>query len=109
MLARTEGAIALGPSGNAQGGVKFYTLNTGKVVVRQHFKKLPMTDEVIARIGLLAVGQPSHPVVTDRKGRPIGETVSDLFDNDNEYSEAADDLPGLQLPYTADPSETSGV
>jgi hypothetical protein len=29
----TQGAILLGPSGNAQGGHKFYTLNTGKVVV----------------------------------------------------------------------------
>ena len=31
--ARTQGAISLGPSGNAQGGHKFYTLTTGKVVV----------------------------------------------------------------------------
>ena len=38
MLARTEGAIALGPSGNVQGGIKFYTLATGKVVVRRQFK-----------------------------------------------------------------------
>ena len=109
MLARTEGAIALGPSGNAQGGIKFYTLNTGKVVVRQHFKKLPMTDEVIARIGLLAVGQPSHPVVTDRRGRPIGEAVREHFDYDNDNSEADDDLPGVHLPTTDDTAETTGV
>ena len=32
---RKQGAITLGPSGNTQGGHKFYTLNTGKVVVRQ--------------------------------------------------------------------------
>ena len=109
MLARTEGAIALGPSGNAQGGIKFYTLNTGKVVVRRQFKKLPMTDAVIARIGLLAVGQPSHPVVTDRKGRPIGEAVREHFDYDNDNSEADDDLPGVHLPTTDDTAETTGV
>jgi hypothetical protein len=88
MLARTEGAIALGPCGNAQGGIKFYTLATGKVVVRRQFKRLPMTDAVIACIGLLAVGQPSHPVVTDRKGRPIGDVAMEHFDYDN--SEADD-------------------
>ena len=35
LAARTQGAIALGPSGNVQGGHKFYTLNTGSVVVQQ--------------------------------------------------------------------------
>ena len=107
MLARTEGAIALGPSGNAQGGIKIYTLNTGKVVVRRQFKKLPMTDAVIARIGLLAVGQPSHPVVTDRRGRPIGEAVREHFDYDN--SEADDDLPGVHLPNTDVSAKIPGV
>jgi hypothetical protein len=33
LAARTQGAISLGPSGNSQGGQKFYTLTTGKVVV----------------------------------------------------------------------------
>jgi hypothetical protein len=33
MAARTQGAILLGPSNNAQVGHKFYTLNIGKVVV----------------------------------------------------------------------------
>ncbi len=32
MVQRTQGAILLGPSGNAQGGHKFFTLTTGKVV-----------------------------------------------------------------------------
>ncbi len=30
---RTQGSLALGPSGNVQGGHKFYTLNTEMVVV----------------------------------------------------------------------------
>ena len=33
LAARTQEAILLGPSGNAQGGRKFHTLTTGKVVV----------------------------------------------------------------------------
>jgi hypothetical protein len=66
-----------------------------------------MTDAVIARIGLLAVSQPSHPVVTDRKGRPIGDVAMEHFDYDN--SEADDDLPGVHLPNTDDSAETTGV
>ena len=31
MKARTRGAISFGPSGNAQGGQKFYSLDTGKL------------------------------------------------------------------------------
>jgi hypothetical protein len=105
----TEGAIALGPSGNAQGGIKFYTLTTGKVVVRRQFKRLPMTDAVIARIGLLAVGQPSQPVFTDRQGRPIGDVAMEHFDYDNETDEADDDLPGVHLPNTDVSAEIPGV
>ena len=56
MLARTESALALGPSGNTQGGHKFWTLNTGRVVVRRQWVRLPMTVAVIARIDLMAVG-----------------------------------------------------
>jgi hypothetical protein len=33
MVARTQGAILLEPSGNAQGGHKIFTLTTGKVVI----------------------------------------------------------------------------
>ncbi len=34
MVQRRQGAILFGPSGNAQGGHKFFTLTTGKVVIR---------------------------------------------------------------------------
>jgi hypothetical protein len=33
MVARMQGAISLGLSGNAQGGHKFFTLTTGKVII----------------------------------------------------------------------------
>ena len=41
LTARTQDALALGPSGNVQGGHKFYTLNSGSVVVRRNWKVLP--------------------------------------------------------------------
>ncbi len=40
MVARTQGGISLAPSGNAQGGHKFFTLTTGKVVTRQIWTEL---------------------------------------------------------------------
>ena len=53
MVARTQGAILLGPSGNAQGGHKFFTLTTGKVVIRWAWTELPTSVAVIERVALL--------------------------------------------------------
>jgi hypothetical protein len=47
LAARIQGAIAIGTSGNVQGGHKFYTLHTASVVVRQDWKALPMPQSVI--------------------------------------------------------------
>ena len=46
--ARTQGEILLRPSGNAQGGHKIYTLNTGKVVICQAWTELPTPASVIS-------------------------------------------------------------
>ncbi len=50
MVQRTQGAILLGPSGNAQGGHKFFTLTTGKVVIRWAWLELPTSVAVIERV-----------------------------------------------------------
>ncbi len=47
LTARTQGAIAIGPSGNVQGGLKIYTLHTASIVVRWDWKALPMPQFVI--------------------------------------------------------------
>jgi hypothetical protein len=53
-IPRTEGAIAVCPTGNLQGSVIFYLLSTGKFVTRDHFKVLPMPTHVIDRLNQLA-------------------------------------------------------
>jgi hypothetical protein len=73
MVARTQGAILLGPSGNAQGGHKFFTLTTGKVVVCWAWTELPTSAAVIERVHLLAKGMPALPIFTDHAGRVIGD------------------------------------
>ena len=47
MVPRTHKGIALGPRGNLQGTVKFYCLNTGRVLKRHSFMSLPMPNSVI--------------------------------------------------------------
>lgn len=50
MDSRTMGAIALRPTGNAQGGHFFYNLRTGKRISRNRWTELPMPDEVVKRV-----------------------------------------------------------
>ncbi len=70
---RTQGALALEKSGNVHGGHKFYTLNTGMVVVQRNWKVLPMPPLVIDRIHYKAQGQPAQLIFADRHGKPIGD------------------------------------
>ena len=72
MVQRTQGAILLGPSENAQGGHKFFTLTTGKVVTCRIWTELPTSVAVIDRVALLAKGMPALPIFTDRAGRVNG-------------------------------------
>jgi hypothetical protein len=47
MEQRTVGAIALLPTGNSTGSIKFLNLATGKVITRNQFKILPIPNEYI--------------------------------------------------------------
>ncbi len=78
MVARTQGAILLGPSGNAQGGYKFFTLTTGKVVICWAWTELPTSAAVIERVHLLAKGMPALPIFTYCADCVIGD-VKDVY------------------------------
>ena len=60
-VARTVGAICLGPTGNQQGGYKIFNLRTGKRITRRKWTPLPMPHDVIARVNQIGhfQGQPS--------------------------------------------------
>ncbi len=45
----THEAITLGPMGNLQGSMKFYSLNKGQVLKRRLFTPIPMPDRIIAK------------------------------------------------------------
>jgi hypothetical protein len=54
MVPRTSGAIALRPTGNAQGGYVFYSLTTGRCLNRNRWTALPMPSDVIDRVHKLS-------------------------------------------------------
>jgi hypothetical protein len=118
MVARTQGAILLGPSGNTQGGHKFFTLTTGKVVICWAWTELPTFAAVIERVHLLAKGMAALPIFTDRASHVIGdvkdvylpniedEDVEALVDNSNlpgvHTAEADDEIPGVDMVQEQD-------
>jgi hypothetical protein len=54
MVPRTEGAIALLPTGNLQGPVRFFVLETKVYVTRNQFVILPIPNEEISKLDELA-------------------------------------------------------
>jgi hypothetical protein len=68
LAARTRGAISLGPSGNLSGGQRFLALDTGKMIVRNRWKELPMPSAVIDRVNLLGHAERPLLLFTDRHG-----------------------------------------
>ncbi len=101
----------LGPSGNTQGGHKFFTLTTGKVIIRWAWTELPTSVAVIERFALLAKGMPALPIFTDHAGCVIGD-VKDVYLHyiEDEADEALVDnsiLPGVHTTEADD--EIPGV
>jgi hypothetical protein len=55
MQPRTEGAIALLPSGNLQGSVKFYCLATGGIITRDQWTELPIPAAICKALSDMTV------------------------------------------------------
>jgi hypothetical protein len=68
MKSRTVGSIALGPNGNLQGGVRFYSLITGKILNRSRndYTPLKMPEDVIRRIKTLTKNSVKGLIFGDR-------------------------------------------
>jgi hypothetical protein len=88
--ARTVGAIALYPSGNLQGSWYFMSLLTGKVLHRYHWKSLPMSADVIARVEELA-SQEGQPIVANNFKYEWDQGV-DALDDDVIHLDDDDDI-----------------
>jgi hypothetical protein len=90
MLSRTTGAIALRPTGNIQGGYYFMSLTTGRRISRYNWTVLPMPQDVINRVHMMAQQQLANDglVFLDRLGNENNdETGIDIDDPDYDYDD----------------------
>ena len=92
MAARTIGAIALRPTGNAQGGYFFFSLTTGRVLNRGRWTNLPMPNEVIDRVHRMARQEHGNTglIFEDRNHLPLVDPDDD-GDDDSTYHPEDDD------------------
>jgi hypothetical protein len=108
-IARTKGAISLGPSGNLQGGPKFMAFNTGKKITRRNWEDvIPMPDFVIAQVNALGSDQPELLTFTDHHGRLIGGVEPPVILDDSTSLPAGTEPPGVD-PAINDDIEIPGV
>ena len=119
MAARTEGCLALLPTGNLQGSVHVWTLRTKQVKVRDQFRVLPTPDIVIAHLNKLAASDGYS-----RGSDPSLDSSVPLDDEDDDIEDVLQQLPALPdmmpidgradasvqvLPVPEDPEPTAGV
>jgi hypothetical protein len=108
LAARTRVAISMGPYGNLSGGHHFLALDTGKMIVRNRWKELPMPTAVIDRVNVLGWAKRSLLVFTDCQRRPIGDYASTTVEQaDTEEDESV--VANLYLSIPPAPDVTPGV
>jgi hypothetical protein len=92
--ARTFGAIALFPTGNAHGDYYFLSLATGARVSRHRWHELPIPDTAIARVEALAKAE-KQPLIQNHglvvEWRPDHAIDDDEYDRD--FEPPADPAP----------------
>ena len=94
MEPRTQGALALRPTGNQQGGHYFLNLLSGRVINRNHATIVPMPDIALQRVHQLAVAQEAYPNLAfgDRDNRILALEYNDFDEgNDEDYEYDVDD------------------
>jgi len=126
----------MGPQGNLSGGHRFLALDTGKLIVQNRWKELPMPTAVIDRVNVLGRAKRLLLVFTDCRGRTIGDyahmpieqadaeedesVVADLYSSippapdvtpgvSSIEEGSADNIPGVELPDVAVLHEPTGV
>ena len=88
------GALALHPTGNAQGGFYFLSLSTGRVLNRLRATALPMPDNVMDQVHRMARQQKANPGLLFGN-RSVGtvndEDMDDSSDDDEDDEYAPED------------------
>eukprot|EP00956_Cyclotella_meneghiniana_P028301 scaffold65295_cov71-Cyclotella_meneghiniana.AAC.14 len=108
MQGRTTPCICLGPSGNVQGSVVCYNLETKKIIKRRTIKPLPMPDRVIKRA--ISIGKACKRKRTSARLTFLNRH-KEKFDWDNEDLDEPDEVGLVEAPLETDPllAEIPGV
>jgi hypothetical protein len=86
MTTHTTGAIALCPTGNAQGSFFFLSLSTGQCLNRLKWTELPMPAEAIGRVHELAcLGNADQGLLFTDRNRQLYADDGDAESNDETY------------------------
>ena len=109
MMSRTVGALALRPTGNAQGGFYFLSLSTGRVLNRLRATALPMPDNVVDQVHRMARQQRANPglIFGTRTGGEVVPKDMDDFNDDGEDDEYGDD--GMHADGDDDAEDENGA
>ena len=105
----THKAIALGPTENLQGSVKFYCIHTGRVLKRCSFTPMPMPDHVIRQVNAIGKrkGQGHAFRFLNRRGEPYKWT-DEVTEDDPELQGLLDEAEDTAVyPYVS--AELPGV
>jgi hypothetical protein len=98
MSPRTIGALAMRPTGNAQGNYYFFSLSTGRIINRAHATQLPMPDDVIKRVHALARRQKANPGLVFLGCNQVPEDVINEHANDDDDDD--DNLMMMMMTIT---------
>jgi hypothetical protein len=108
MITHTQEAIAMGPTGNMQGSIKFFCLKTGRILKRRLFTPLPMLDWVVKQVNAIGAHkkQGREFCFLNRKKEPY-EWTDEVLENFPEfqgllketapYLDVTAELPGVEL------------
>jgi hypothetical protein len=109
LAARMGGVISMGPSGNLSGGQCFLALDTGKMIIWNCWKELPMPLAAIDRVNLLGHAKHSLLVFTDCHRQVIGDYTPPVGKTDDIDASVLPAVNDLYSPVPPVPSEMPGV
>ena len=118
---RTHKGIALRTTGNLQGSVKFYYLNTGQVLKRRNFTPIPLPGRLIAKVEDIGNKQnPGREFRSTNRHKKLFGWTDEFQEDDNvfqgllELEEAAypdipAELPGIEFEWNQTEDQTDCI
>jgi hypothetical protein len=109
MTSRTHEVIAMGPTGNLLGSVKFYCLTTGRILKRRESTPYPMPDWVIKRVNQIGAKEKQGRMFrfVDRRAEPY-EWTDEVPEDDSELQGLLEEEEDM-APYPDISAEPPGV